>query len=255
MLAEPAANMGQAAPARRTLTAAVVDAADLSRRDRWRMFAIYQAHYEATSWERFAADLNDKMYVVLVRNDAGTIQGFTTLSVIETSLGGTRHRAIYSGDTIIDRDYWGSQQLAFTWIRFAGCIKAVEPQTALYWFLIVKGHRTYRYLSAFSETFYPHWSYETPAAMRVLMHHLGGTRFGEFYRPELGIIQFPESRGHLKAELATISPAEAQRPDVAFFLAHNPGYVAGDELLCLTELCAENLRPHARRHFLEGFGQ
>jgi hypothetical protein len=255
MLAERAANLGpvaQPAPARRNLTAAVVKVADLSRQDRWRMFAIYQAHYEATSWARFAGDLDDKMYVVLARNDAGAIQGFTTLSVLDTSLDGMRVRAIYSGDTIIDREYWGSQQLAFTWIRFAGCIKAVEPQTPLYWFLIVKGHRTYRYLSAFSETFYPHWAYETPPGMCALMHHLGGARFGEFYRPELGVIRFPESHGHLKPELAAISPAEAQRPDVAFFLASNPGYAAGDELLCITELCAENLRPHARKHFLEG---
>ena len=255
MLAEPIAaadQVAQPAPARRSLTAAVAGVAELSRPDRWRMFAIYQAHYEATSWERFAADLDDKMYVVLVRNEVGAIQGFTTLSVLETSLDGKRLRAIYSGDTIIDREYWGSQQLAFTWIRFAGRIKAVEPQSPLYWFLIVKGHRTYRYLSAFSETFYPHWAHETPAGMRALMNHLGAVRFGEFYRPELGVIRFPESRGHLKAELAAISPGEAQRPDVGFFLARNPGYVAGDELLCLTELCPENLRPHARRHFLEG---
>lgn len=255
MLAETVTHAGhsaQSAPARRNLTAAVVDVADLSHQDRWRMFAIYQAHYEATSWARFTTDLDDKMHVVLARNDAGAIQGFTTLSVLETTLDGVQVRAIYSGDTIIDREYWGSQQLAFTWIRFAGCIKAVAPQTPLYWFLIVKGHRTYRYLSAFSETFYPHWAYETPAGTRALMHHLGGARFGEFYRPELGVIQFPESRGHLKPGLAAISATEGQRPDVAFFLARNPGYAAGDELLCLTELCAENLRPHARKHFLEG---
>jgi hypothetical protein len=255
MLAEATGEAGHAAqlvPARRSLTASVVDVADLSRRDRWRMFTIYQAHYEAATWERFAADLDDKMYVVLAHNEVGVIQGFTTLSVLETSLDGARLRAIYSGDTIIDREYWGSQQLAFTWIRFAGCIKAVEPQTPLYWFLIVKGHRTYRYLSAFSETFYPHWSYDTPAGMRALMHRLGSMRFGEFYRPDAGIIQFPESHGHLKPELAVITATEAQRPDVAFFLARNPGYAVGDELLCITELCAENLRPHARKHFLEG---
>jgi hypothetical protein len=219
------------------------------------MYAIYQAHYDATSRTRFASDLDDKKSVVLVRNDVGTIQGFTTLSILETSQGGARMRAIYSGDTIIDREYWGSQRLAFTWIRFAGSIKAVEPETPLYWFLIVKGHRTYRYLSAFSNTFYPHWGYETPPAMRAVMDHLGHARFPEFYRPELGIIRFPESRGHLKAPLAAISLAETKRPDVAFFLARNPGYVTGDELLCLTELCAQNLRPHARRHFLEGCRQ
>jgi hypothetical protein len=259
MLAEPTAAAGRGQPSPQTastprsLTAAVADVVDLPRADRWRMYAIYQAHYDATSWARFEADLDDKMCAVIVRNDAGAIQGFTTLSILETSLHGARIRAIYSGDTIIDREYWGSQQLAFTWIRLAGSIKALEPQTPLYWFLIVKGHRTYRYLSAFSETFYPHWAYETPPATRALMDHLGGMRFAEFYRPALGVIQFPESRGHLKAQLAAISPAETQRADVAFFLARNPGYAVGDELLCLTELCADNLRPHARRHFLEGF--
>jgi hypothetical protein len=242
----------EAAPAAKGLTAEIADVAGLARADRWRMYAIYQAHYEATSWARFAADLDDKTWVVLVRNRAGAIQGFTTLAMLKTALRGERFRAIFSGDTIIDREYWGSQQLAFTWLRLAGQIKAAAPATALYWFLIVKGHRTYRYLSAFSERFYPHWAYPTPPAIGRVMAHLARLRFGEFYRPGLGIIRFPESRGHLRPEFAAIAPAEARRADVAFFLARNPGYVGGDELLCLTELDADNLQPHARKHFLEG---
>ena len=42
------------------------------------------------------------------------------------------------------------------------------------------------------------------------------------------------------------------RPETAFFLASNPGYVHGDELVCLTELSTENLRPIARRVFQKG---
>jgi hypothetical protein len=252
MPAETALAATPSASIPKNLTAEVAPVADLARGDRWRMYAIYQAHYDATSWERFETDLGDKTFAVLVRNHVGAIQGFTTLTIIGTALGGHRIRAIFSGDTIIDQQYWGSQQLAFTWIRLAGRIKAAEPETPLYWFLIVKGHRTYRYLSAFSERFYPHWANETPPCINAVMDHLALARFGEFYRPDLGIIRFPESRGHLKPDLAAIAPADARRPDVAFFLARNPGYIAGDELLCLTELSAENLQPHARRHFLDG---
>ena len=36
-------------------------------------------------------------------------------------------------------------------------------------------------------------------------------------------------------------------PHIAFFLATNPGHVRGDELVCLTELCDENLTRAGRR--------
>jgi hypothetical protein len=236
----------------RHLTARVLDVRALSRPDRDRMYQIYQAHYDGTSRKRFEDDLAAKDMALTVHSANGAIQGFTTLLVLETDFAGAPIRAIYSGDTIIDRAYWGSQVLAFTWIRLAGAMKAAEPSVPLYWFLIVKGHRTFRYLSAFSRTFYPHWAKETPAAQRALMDQLAETRFPGFYRPDLGIVHFPESHGHLKPDLAEITPAEAARADVAFFLARNPGYREGDELVCLTELSPENLRPLARKQFLDG---
>jgi hypothetical protein len=54
--------------------------------------------------------------------------------------------------------------------------------------------------------------------------------------------------------VAMVEPDEAARPDVAFFLRSNPGYVHGDELVCLTELAPHNLRPIARRVFGRGLG-
>jgi hypothetical protein len=42
------------------------------------------------------------------------------------------------------------------------------------------------------------------------------------------------------------------RPEVRFFLAANPGYVRGDELLCLCRLAPDNLTPIARRAFEQG---
>ena len=164
------------------------------------------------------------------------------------------NRSIYSGDTVIDRHHWGSQVLAFAWIQLAGREKARFPEAPLYWFLISKGPRTYRYLSTFSRCYWPHHARPTPEDLRGLMDELATRRFGADYDPRLGVVRFPESRGHLRADLAAVEDADRCRPEVAFFLRANPGYVRGDELVCLTELCANNLRPLAKRVFEKGQG-
>jgi hypothetical protein len=217
------------------------------------MYAVFARHYDATSLSLFQKDLNSKDYAIVIRNEDGdAIVGFSTLAVMDTTLEGLPLRAIYSGDTIIDQAYWGTQSLSFNWLRFAGSIKAQAPDTVLCWFLIVKGHRTYRYLSTFSRDFYPHWERATTPWARRVMETLARKRFGEAFDAERCIVSFPESRGHLKSTLADVADDEAARPDVAFFLRQNPGYRRGDELVCVTELSLDNLRPLARRLFAQG---
>jgi hypothetical protein len=216
------------------------------------MYDLYLRYYDATSPQLFQSDLQDKDFVVLLYDDAGAIVGFSSLAILSAEADGRRFRAIYSGDTIIDRAHWGTQALAFTWIRFAGTVKAQAPDVPLYWFLIVKGHRTYRYLSAFSVDFYPHWERPTPPWATSVMAGLARSRFDDAYDAERGVLSFPQSRGHLRPAWAAVEPDEASRPDVAFFLRSNPGYTRGDELVCLTELSSDNLRPLARRVFDQG---
>jgi hypothetical protein len=228
--------------------------ATLGRRTIGEMYALYAGYYDATSPALFEADLAGKDFVVVLRDEAGAVVGFSTLAIMDAEIDGRRLRAIYSGDTIIDRANWGTQALAFTWLRFAGTVQAQAPNTPLYWFLIVKGHRTYRYLSAFSIDFYPHWQMPTPEPARAVMAALARRRFGDVYDAARGVLSFPQSRGHLKPVWAAVDEGEAARPDVAFFLRSNPGYVHGDELVCLTELSPQNLRPLARRVFVQGAG-
>lgn len=218
------------------------------------MFELYARYYDATNPELFRADLGDKDWVLLMHDAKGRLQGFSTLALLQTKLDGARLRALFSGDTIIDHRYWGHQALAFTWIRFAGKLKAQAPEEPLYWFLVVKGQRTYRYLEAFTQRYYPHWERDTPAALQSVIDHLARERFGSAYQAELGVLRFAASRGQLKPAWAEIPDTELRRPEVAFFLRRNPGYVAGEELVCLTELCPDNLRPLARRLFLQGYG-
>ena len=239
----------------RRLSASVLAASSVDDDAVSEMFGLYSRYYDGTSRELFEHDLRDKDRVLILQTEAGALAGFSTLALLDLELPSGTTRAIFSGDTIIDREYWGTQMLAFTWIRLAGQIKAQAPERPLFWFLIVKGHRTYRYLSAFSIDFFPRWNAETPPWAKTVMDGLARHRFGDSYDARRGIVSFPQSRGHLKSEWATVEPDERSRPDVAFFLAKNPGYADGDELVCLTELSLQNLQPLACRIFRQGLAE
>ncbi len=214
------------------------------------MFSLYTTYYDATDEATFNHDLNAKDQVVLLRDERRRVCGFSALATLRLNDAfGRSIRAIYSGDTVVDRRHWGQQALAFHWIRLAGRIARREPDVPLYWFLIVKGYRTYRYLHAFTRRYYPHWRDSTPPDLQALMHRLGAWRFGSAYDVSSGRIQFARSRGHLASACADVEPGARARPEVAYFLERNPAYARGDELVCLTRLESANLRPLARRLF------
>ena len=227
---------------------------ELSVIDAERMYALYMAYYAETTYERFAADLAAKDCVIELKA-GGKLCGFSTLAVIEFNAGGAGRRAIYSGDTVVDRPYWGEQALAIAFCRFAGAIKAADPAIPLYWFLITKGHRTFRYLGAFSREYFPHPARPTPPLAAACIDTLARGRFGDAWKPDLGIVRFERSQGQLRAEWTEPRPSLATRPEVRFFLERNPGHAMGDELCCLTELAGANLRSYARRAFLEGYDE
>ena len=235
------------------LTGRVHRVADLDAETRTSMFVLYEQYYGGTAPEIFHADLADKHFVVILRDEAQVLQGFSSLKVWEQELAEEPVRIMYSGDTIVHSDYWGQQALAFTWINFSGALKAEAPDVPLYWFLLVKGHRTYRYLIAFYRVFYPAYNRSTPPHMQAFLDQLATAKFGEFYDPRHGIVHFPTSRGHLKDNWADIPEKDLRRPDVQFFLERNPGYAQGDELVCLTELSSDNQKPLAARLFAAGF--
>ena len=213
------------------------------------MWALYRRFYSGTRRELFERDLAQKDSLLLLHDAEQRIQGFSTIHVGLTEFEGAPVRFVFSGDTIVDRAYWGSQALAFTWLRYVGELKRERPELPLFWFLIVKGHRTFRYLPAFAHEFYPHWERGTPARMAALMNKLARERFGAAFDDVNGVIRYPESHGHLAEPVAEANEREAGREDVSFFLRRNSGYRNGDELVCLCELSSENLRPLARRLF------
>ncbi len=215
------------------------------------MYQLYAANYLDTTAELFRSDLSEKTHVLMLRNDVGQLCGFSTIQLYSSTVDGAAVRVVYSGDTIIAPACWGSQALAFEWIRFAGETYRLNPDVPLYWLLIVKGHRTYRFLPAFARRYVPHFADPGTDIELRARAVLAAEKFGENFDAQTGLVRFSSCLGRLNPSLADI-PARHQRlPDVAHFMTLNPGYRNGDELVCLCRLTPENLRPRAARLFCE----
>ncbi|NOT29723.1 MAG: hypothetical protein HOP15_04650 [Planctomycetes bacterium] len=214
------------------------------------MASLYLGSYEASSEALFLDDLSRKDEVLLLQAEAELV-GFTTVRVFEREWHGRRIRVVYSGDTIVERAHWGQQALAFAWIARMGALKQEHPQVPLYWLLLVKGHRTFRYLPVFGKSFHPHWSAEC-GDLKPLADALALDLFPHDYNPATGVVEFGRSRGHLKAHLAQPTPAELEREGVRFFLERNPGFLRGHELVCLCEVEEHNMKPLTLRLFRKG---
>jgi hypothetical protein len=234
------------------LTSSARAAASLTAGERDAMHALMAEHYEAVPRDRFDADLARKDEVLMLHDGQGGLRGFTTLAW--NPAGALPEGDIlFSGDTIIDRRCWGTQELVRAFCRRAGERRAATGRP-LFWFLLSKGHRTYLYLPLFARRFHPRPDHPEPA-WEALAARVAGSLFGDAWQADDGVVRFPASHGHLREDLAATSRDRRHNPWVRFFLERNPGYARGEELVCLTEMRAGNLRRGALQAFQEGLGE
>jgi hypothetical protein len=225
----------------------IVPVVEIAPADAGTMYEIFARHYDCVSPDQFLLDLSEKDCVLVLRDANRAICGFSTQKVFRVSVEGTPVRAVFSGDTIVDRAYWGEQELGRCWCRYVSSVYWEEPDVPLYWFLISKGYRTYLYLPLFFESFYPNCQAATPAFEQRLLETLAAAKFPDHYRPESGLIEFPQSQGQLKPHFAEIPARRLRDPHVQFFLRRNPAYASGHELACLAEISPANMKLFAGR--------
>lgn len=207
------------------------------------MFSLLGAHFEGTDRETFEADLLEKNWVILLEDERGTLRGFSTLLVYRSSLADDL-TVVYSGDTIVERTFWGSPALLTTWLE---AVRHLAPPVVgrVYWLLLTSGYRTYRFLPVFFREFVPSVT-PSSADETDLLAALAAERFGTRFDPASGIVRLVRPQV-LVPELLDVPEGRREDPHVAFFVRRNPGYVRGDELACLTRIADDNLTPAGRR--------
>lgn len=211
----------------------------LSLSDRTAMFDLLNQHFEFVTWEGFQVDLDRKNWALLLKDDQ-VLKGFSTLKFGQTTFADQRINVVYSGDTIIDPTAWSSTVLPRAWISAVNWLQQQDPQHRLYWLLICSGFRTYRFLPIFWQEFYPRYDRATPPDAATLLTHLAKEYYGDRYQQETGIVRFDRPQV-LRKGLIEIPSGRQTNPHVQFFMSQNSGYSQGNELVCLTEIHADNL--------------
>jgi hypothetical protein len=212
---------------------------DLSPDERAEMFALIESHFEGVREDVFHRDLDAKDWVLRIVRDEALV-GFSTLQSYRAMADGRCLNVIYSGDTVVSPEAWGSPVLARGWIALVRALQASHPNEPWYWLLLSSGFRTYRFLPVFWREFWPRHDAETPSNVRALMEELARDHFGDAYDPTAGVVRF-ETPQRLRAHLAAVPEGKGNDSHVRFFLERNPGHAEGDELVCLTELGDANL--------------
>jgi len=211
------------------------------------MFDIFCENFERSSLEIFERDLKDKNWVILIRDtEHNALQGFSTIALYEMDYQRKRISVVYSGDTIIRREYWGTPELPRSWIHTVLEKSAQMPQP-LYWLLISSGYKTYRFLTVFYKEFYPRYDRPTPPEMQAMMEYLATQRFGTDYHCGEGVVRFQDGATPLRRGIAEVSEERLHDPHIAFYISRNPGHVNGDELVCITQIHPDNLTAAGRR--------
>jgi hypothetical protein len=228
------------------LTARLIDRSRLSRAERGAMLRLMQRHYEHVRPDVFFHDLDEKRWVIAVYELTGQLCGFSTQTLLSGQTGSEHFRALFSGDTIIDREHWGDPALSHAWGSLALALIDGYADRPLYWFLLSQGYRTYRFLPLFFHEFYPRHDVATPAASKEIINSLATARYGKSYDRASGVVRSHPQQYWLRSELGDVRRRLVD-PHVRFFAHHNPGHAAGDELCCLAPLTRENFTRAAWR--------
>jgi hypothetical protein len=215
--------------------------AGLTSRDRDEMFALYSTFFTADR-AVFERDLDEKHWVVLLRDDEGRVDGFSTLMRLDVD----DVTVFFSGDTVVARHRWGTYDLPRFWSKHVFSLAAALAPREVYWFLISSGYRTYRYLPVFFREFYPTLERPTPQHVKSLIDRIARVKFDGSYDAAAGVVRLA-TPAPLRAGISDPEERVDRDPHVRFFVAVNPNHAAGDELACLVRVSPDNVTPAGQR--------
>ena len=223
----------------------LVPRAELSSPEKAGMFHLLSQHFNGVTPEQFARDLVEKDLALLLESGVHLV-GFSTLLAYATTFEGEPINVIYSGDTIVAKEAWGTMALPRAWVAGVETLRAKLPAGRCFWLLLTSGFRTYRFLPVFWRAFHPCYNLPGPPVRQRMLNELARQRFGSQFDARAGVVRFAHPQ-RLTQKLRDVPQERTQDPHIAYFLSRNPGHGDGDELVCLTELSPDNLTAAGRR--------
>jgi len=201
------------------------------------MHSIFCRFYENADLATFIHDMNAKKGVfILSEKRSGRIVGFSTYNEIELDYRGQKAIGVFSGDTIVEPEYWGNKTMHTAFAMKMLKTKILRPTTPVFWLLISKGYKTYLLMAHNFERFYPRHD-QQDNELAALTEQYCQKLYPYAYREEAKVLDFGEGYHALKDEVADIDPTmRAANPHIRFFEQSNPEWRRGTELPCVSEI-------------------
>lgn len=219
------------------LRAETIRAKKVKRLELERMYELFSEYYQNHTFQNFQHDLFEKNHVILLKDKrSGKIQGFSTLLRVPLHMNGKKAIGVYSGDTVVNKDYWGSPALGIEFLKYLWKLKVKRLGTPVYWFLISKGYKTYLLMAKNFATFYPRYESNTPDDFKLLMNDFYGKKFPDSYQIDSGLIIHQGTSCALREKVTDITSDLLAEPRIAFFQKQNPDWGKGNELTCIAEM-------------------
>lgn len=221
---------------------------DLSIKIRSELFQLYSTYFENALYNVFMDDLNEKDWIIILKeSETKKIKGFSTQMLMQQNIDSKIYKALFSGDTIIEKNYWGETELMRVWGKLAIYLIEKYPNDNLYWFLISMGYKTYRFLPLFFKSYYPSYNDYSTNNLKDILDRFAFAKFPKEYSPLKGIINLNGTSVFLKKGVADISDNLLKNKHIQFFIKKNPYYYKGDELACITRLSKDNFTIQAMK--------
>ena len=172
------------------------------------MYGLMNQFYDNTKESVFRKDFFEKDYCLSLYHETDGLVGFTTQKVLELQVDGRKVHGVFSGDTIIHKDYWGDMELFRIWADF--WFDFAKQYEEFYWFLICKGYKTYRMLPLFFSEFYPNYRSKTPHYEQSIMDTYASLLYGDDYNKDSGVMEYKNIKDKLKEGVADIGSRELE---------------------------------------------
>ncbi|EKF73454.1 hypothetical protein A11A3_13455 [Alcanivorax hongdengensis A-11-3] len=201
------------------------------------MYGIYSKYYENISLDLFSRDMEEKsgVFVVFERH-SGRAVGFSTLKTVDLEIKGRKGIGVFSGDTILEKEYWGSRVLHVKFFLKMVREKMKRPYQPLFWLLISKGYKTYLLMANNFHRYYPDHQGKNEH-LAPLVDDYCDKLFPGYFCSNRKLLDFGDGYTFLKSDVAAITETmRADNDKIRFFEQCNPSWQRGTELPCIGQV-------------------
>lgn len=215
------------------------------------MHKLFIQYYNNADFETFANDMGKKTGVFVLEDKIKKcIIGFSTWTEINLAYDGKNAIGVFSGDTVIDKAYWGNKCLQKSFATKLFTTKLKNPKKSVFWLLISKGYKTYLLLANNFHNFYPNYQTHNKDLESIVDEYCTQL-YPSAYCRESRLLDFGDSYQNLKEGVAGITlEMKNQNHDIRYFETLNPTWAKGTELPCVGEVTVGALMDFMKRNMI-----